>query len=142
MARSKRKEVTLTQAELMPGNTLPIVKLANGFTKQITQLDIDKIQELCSIGAKAEYVAYSLGMRLRDLESLRLDFPQIDDAINNGCAMDEFEVSNSLREQATNGNVLACIYYTKARHGWREKDTPNQNNLTIIQVTTGITRQD
>ena len=137
-----KRKVSLTQPEVITSNTLPILKTSQGFDLQITQQHIDKVTELCSLGAKAEYIAHSLGISLRGLELLRLDCPEMDSAINSGNAIDEFEISSSLRNQAMQGNVLACIYYTKARHGWREKDSATNNNLTVIQVNTGINRLD
>ena len=136
----KKPPPPLVPTEIILTDHYPVLKDARGFKLQITQQHVDKVQELTSIGAKEQYIAHALGISLGMLERLRIDCPEMESAINSGNAIDEFEVSSSLREQAMNGNVLACIYYTKARHSWREKDAPNQNNLTIIQVNTGINR--
>lgn len=121
-------------------NKLPAMRGINGFTVQLTESHLARIEELCSKGAAAAYVAYSIGVSVQELERVRLNCEALDAAISKGVAQDEYIVGTAIRDQAIKGNVIAGIYYTKSKHGWRDKEASNSQILQIIQVNTGIQR--
>lgn len=56
----------------------------------------------------------------------------MDEAFERGLAALGDELTHLLLKSARNGNVVAAIYLTKARLGWREGDSPEARpNITI-----------
>jgi len=82
-------------------------------------------------GMTIEKIARTLGISPSTLYKKKAQFAEISEAIKNGAAEGEAVVSSKLFERAKAGNVVAMIFWLKARHGWRETGDPAAVNVNI-----------
>ena len=123
-------------------DALPVVKNDQGFEFQLTDADLDAIEDMVSIGAPASYVANTLGICEAELNIAIKNSVRVERAIKRGLANDEMEITSLVREQIAKGNMVAAIWYQKNKHGWRDNDNKGGNNAVIVNVSTGINRAD
>ncbi len=121
-------------------NKLPTVKTSAGYEFRLTEADLEGIRDMVANGASAKYVAYQLGISEGELNVAANNSLRVKEAIQQGLAIDEAEISNKFRELAMAGNVPAAIFYQKNKHGWLDKAEQNKQGNTIINVVTGIDR--
>ena len=119
---------------------LPLVKTSAGYEFRLTEADLEGIRDMVANGASAKYVAYQLGISEGELNVAVNNSLRVKEAIQQGLAIDEAEISNKFRELAMAGNVPAAIFYQKNKHGWKDKTEQSAQGNTIINVVTGIDR--
>jgi hypothetical protein len=98
----------------------------------ITQAGLTVIEDMAAEGQDQRTIAKRLGIDRKTLDVIRKARPEVDEAFDRGLAALGDELTHHLLNAARNGNIVAMIYLTKARLGWREGDTPEARpNITI-----------
>jgi len=87
------------------------------------KFDLEKVEELASRGLTYRQLATALGVNLKTIQKHKKINQELQAAIDLGRAKGLAEVSNSLFESATGGNVTAQIFYLKNRSpdDWRDR---------------------
>lgn len=118
----------------MSNDTALITRAGRGKTAPITvtPAGLAAIEALAASGNDQRSIAKALGMDRKTMTDMRRRVPEVDEAFERGLAALGDELTHLLLAQARNGNVVAAIYLTKARLGWREGDAPEARaNITI-----------
>lgn len=98
----------------------------------ITPAGLAVIEAMAAEGQDQRTIAKRLGIDRKTMDVIRKARPEVDDAFERGLAALGDELTHHLLNAARNGNIVAMIYLTKARLGWREGDTPEARpNITI-----------
>ncbi|MFC3100667.1 hypothetical protein [Altererythrobacter lauratis] len=98
----------------------------------ITQDGLEVIEAMAAEGQDQRTIAKRLGIDRKTLDVIRKARPEVDEAFERGLAALGDELTHHLLNAARNGNIVAMIYLTKARLGWREGDAPEAKpNITI-----------
>lgn len=107
-------------------------KQGRGAAITITPAGLDVIEAMAAQGQDQRTIAKRLGIDRRTLDVIRKANVEVDEAFDRGLAALGDELTHHLLNAARNGNIVAMIYLTKARLGWREGDTPEAKpNITI-----------
>lgn len=85
-------------------------------------------------GQDQHSMAAALGMNRSTLQALIKRDQRAEDAMNVGKALLADELTHHLLNAARKGNIVAMIYLTKARLGWREGDTSEARPNIIINL--------
>ena len=123
-------------------NRYPVITTTQGFEIKLSQADLDGVEDMVAIGANAAYVAHTLGCCEAELNEAVKKYGRLKQAIQRGVARDEMEVTSLVREQIKKGNITAAIWYQKNKHGWRDSDAKQGGSVTVVNVSTGITRNN
>ena len=91
-----------------------------------------RIRHLAATGHSVIGIARGLNVSHVVLSRWLDEYPAIREALNQGRAEEEFALHNVLFRAAMKGNVVAAIYLTKARFGWREGDQTDTANKVSI----------
>ena len=92
----------------------------------------DRIERLVATGLTQIGVSRLLGTSAETFRRWLKEYPELQDAYDAGSAKIEHEMFNVLYRAAKKGHVIAAIYLTKARFGWREGEIPPASSPTII----------
>ena len=87
------------------------------------EIDLEKVEELASLGLSEQQIADSLGISRSTLSRRKNDNETFDTALRKGKAKGLVKVSNALMQQVEKGSLRAIIFYLKCRGGWREEET-------------------
>lgn len=113
----------------------PLVRRAGkGPTAQVTvaPAGLELIERLAAEGQDYRTIAKALGINGTTLQALRKRSPDVQEAWELGQAALGNELTHHLLKAARKGNIVAAIYLSKARLGWREGDVPEARpNITI-----------
>ncbi len=99
-----------------------------------TESDIKKIQEWAGKGNSGKSIAAALGIGNTLFQDWRKRHPAVQAAFEAGMAVQEQKLYNALFRQAMKGNVVAAIYLTKARFGWREGDAGDSGGRANVII--------
>jgi hypothetical protein len=91
-----------------------------------------RIEGLVAKGLTKLGVARSLGTSADTFRRWLKEAPALQEAFDLGNDKVEFEMFNVLYRAAKKGNIVAAIYLTKARFGWREGETPPGSSPSVI----------
>jgi hypothetical protein len=98
----------------------------------ITPAGLEVIERMAAEGQDQRSIAKALGIHRRTMTELQKHRPDVEEAFERGLAALADELTHHLLRAARKGNIVAMIYLTKARLGWREGDVPDQRpNITI-----------
>ncbi len=98
----------------------------------ITPSGLAVIEDLAAQGQDQRSIAKRLGINHQTFNNLRKTRPEVELALERGHAALGDELTHHLLTAARGGNIVAMIYLTKARLGWREGDAPEAKpNITI-----------
>lgn len=86
------------------------------------EIDLKEVERLAGRGLTEAEICLSLGISHATLSRRKRDSEQFAAALKKGRMAANVTVANSLFEEAKNGNVTACIFWLKARAGWKESD--------------------
>ena len=86
------------------------------------ELDLDKVEELASLGLSEQQIADSLGISRSTLSRRKNDNETFDTALRKGKAKAIVKASSALMTQIEKGSLRAIIFYLKCRGGWREEE--------------------
>jgi hypothetical protein len=101
----------------------PTPSTTNQPGRPLMKFDLEKVEELASRGLTYRQLATALGVNLKTIQKHKKINQELQAAIDLGRAKGLAEVSNSLFESATGGNVTAQIFYLKNRSpdDWRDR---------------------
>lgn len=99
----------------------------------ITPEGLEIIRRYVSAGLSQVTICRRMGIGHAMLSKIRKRQPEVEEAFQHGIGELNDECSDMLLNMARRGNVVAAIYFTKARLGWRDNDTPqtHTSNITI-----------
>lgn len=118
----------------MSSKTALITRAGRGKTAPvtITPAGLAVIEAMAAEGQDQRTIAKHLGINHQTFNNLRKTRPEVELALERGHAALGDELTHHLLNAARNGNIVAMIYLTKARLGWREGDAPEARpNITI-----------
>jgi DNA-binding CsgD family transcriptional regulator len=138
---------TPAQAELAAllesGNALVVREDAGGPMPRATLTD-EGYKALAAMAAEGQdqaSVANAFGMNRSTLQALIKRDQRAEDAMNVGKALLADELTHHLLNAARKGNIIAAIYLTKARLGWREGDAPDVKPNIIINLPDSMSHE-
>ena len=101
----------------------PTPSTTNQPGRPLMKFDLGKVEELASRGLTYRQLATAFGVNLKTIQKHKKINQELQSAIDLGRAKGLVEVSNSLFESATGGNVTAQIFYLKNRipDDWRDR---------------------
>lgn len=120
-------------AKVTPGvtsNADIVARNERGQTRRIGRKGVSIIEQMAAEGHSDTSIAKALRIARSTFHNIRKRQPEVDEALAQGRAALEDELSDILMTHARNGNVVAAIYLTKARCGWREGDLPPGQQVT------------
>ena len=87
------------------------------------ELNLDLVKQLAASGMEAKQIAAFFGMSIAELRKKRKVSDMLDQAIEVGKARGEARVASKLLSNAIkDNNIIAQIFYLKAKCGWKESD--------------------
>ena len=101
------------------------------------EIDLEKVEELASLGLSEQQIADSLGISRSTLSRRKNDNETFDTALRKGKAKALVKVSNALMQQVEKGSLRAIIFYLKCRGGWREEEPEIKEIPPMIIKTSG-----
>ena len=107
-----------------------VVRNEGGNTRRLGRAGTSQVERLASEGNSDTSIAKALRIDRETFRNIRKRQPEVDEALARGRAMLEDELTDILMTHAREGNVVAAIYLTKARCGWREGDLPPGQQVT------------
>ena len=84
------------------------------------EIDLEKVEELASLGLSEQQIADSLGISRSTLSRRKNDNETFDTALRKGKAKAIVKASSALMTQIEKGSLRAITFYLKCRGGWRE----------------------
>jgi hypothetical protein len=113
----------------------------------ITPSGLKVIEKMAAKGQDQRTIAAVLGVHRKTLVNIRDRDPEVEEAWEKGHAALADELTHILLEHARDGNIIAAIYLTKARLGWREgevmKDARVVTNTRVnIQMSPPMSKEE
>jgi hypothetical protein len=99
------------------------------------------VRLLSAEGNDQATIAHRLGVGLTTFKEIVKRDEDLQEAIAVGKAALSDELAHLLLRGAREGNIVAAIYLSKARCGWRENDVPEQRPNIVIQLPPAMTEQ-
>lgn len=101
---------------------------------RVTPLGCQIVKFYAENGLSHTMIGTRLGIKRETFHRCMRDQPEVAEALAAGKGEAEYELQECLMGMARRGNVIAAIYLTKARHGWRDNDPPPEakSNLQIV----------
>jgi hypothetical protein len=115
---------------------LPARRVVNDLGKSefaITESGLQMVEELAARGCSVQTIARALGIGKDTFKAMRERDPSVQDALEQGRAVEHDALVSNLRQAADTGNIVANIFLLKARHGYREGEALDVN----VSVDTG-----
>lgn len=84
----------------------------------IKELDLDRVEELASLGLNLGEIAGAMGVSRATLDRRRDEIAEIDERITIGKSRGIAEVAASLKNNALSGDTAACKIFLNAVAGW------------------------
>lgn len=106
----------------------------SGLVKRPRSDAVERVRELSAQGFRWVSVAAKLGVDPKTLRKWREEYPELQDAYDEGKETERHTLHSLLADQARKGNTTAAIFLLKAAHGYREGDQSEQGggvNVTI-----------
>jgi hypothetical protein len=112
-----------------------VKKIRVGHGPRIYELNLDLVEQLAANGLTDQQIAAFFGMSLLELRKKKKVSEMLDRALATGQAKGVAKVANKLFLNATvENNLIAQIFYLKARGGWREADKLPQEDDTAERI--------
>jgi len=121
------------------GSKYPVIQRTNGFAIQVDKTLIEMVEKLVSVGASKRYVAKALCCTEKELDRVISACPELEQAVSDGIAQDEYDLQGKLRQLAMDGELGALTLYLKAKHGWRDRDSASGSNGNAPSININIT---
>ncbi|MFN3275076.1 MAG: hypothetical protein ACK41U_10415 [Paracoccus sp. (in: a-proteobacteria)] len=115
---------------------LPARRVVNDLGKSefaITETGLQMVEELSARGCSVQTIARALGIGKDTFRAMRERDPAVQDALEQGRAVEHDALVGNLRAAADEGNIVANIFLLKSRHGYREGEAIDVN----VSVMTG-----
>ena len=104
----------------MPKPLITRASRATNAKSNITPAGLKIVEAMAASGQDQRGIAKRLGVDRKTLTDLRDRDPAVAEAWERGHAVLADELTHLLLTKARAGNIIAMIYLTKARLGWRE----------------------
>jgi hypothetical protein len=101
---------------------------------KLTDEGLAALAAMAAEGQDQYSMAAALGMNRSTLQALIKRSPEAEEALNVGKGALSDELTHCLLRAARKGNIVAAIYLTKSRLGWREGDAPDAKPNIIINL--------
>lgn len=109
-------------------------------TVTVTPKGLKVLTAMVAAGNDQRTIAKKLGLGShKTLLTIAKRDAEVEEAIQVGKALLADELTHLLLQSARNKNVIAQIYLTKARLGWREGDTPDAKPSIVINLPDAAT---
>jgi hypothetical protein len=108
-------------------------------TATVTPEGLKVLTAMAAEGQDQRTMAKRFGLSQKTLQSIAKRDPEVEEALAVGKAALADELTHLLLANARKGNVIAAIYLTKARLGWREGDTPDARPNIVINLPDAAT---
>jgi len=117
--------------------------------RPLKKFNLEKVESLASRGLSQKQLAIALGINLKTLQKHRKINEQLQASIDKGRVQGLADVSNSLYQNAMEGNTTAQIFYLKNRDpdNWRDRfenridvktDLSSMHLAAMRQITDGV----
>lgn len=119
---------------------LPARRVVNDFGKSeyvVTETGLKVVGDLAARGCSVVTIARALGMGRDAFRAVRGRQPEVEDALEQGRAVEHDALVGNLRAAADEGNIVANIFLLKARHQYREGEAI-EANLSVNVSTGGV----
>jgi hypothetical protein len=100
----------------------------------VTKEGLAALAAMAAEGQDQATMAAALGVNRTTLSALIKRDAEAEEALHVGKAALSDELTHLLLRAARKGNIVAAIYLTKARLGWREGDAPDVKPNIIINL--------
>ena len=104
---------------------------------EVTPRGLEIVEELAGRGCHVGTIARVLGMHSATFREVRKRDTNVEEAYQRGLAREHDALVGNLREAADEGHVVANIFLLKARHAYREGETP-ETNVNVSMNTGGV----
>jgi hypothetical protein len=106
--------------------------------KYITEIGRQVVRRMAARGYSKQLIAASLGLSLGRFNTLQTEDDALKECFNVGLSGLENVLTSNLLRMAENGNVIAAIYLTKTRLGWRDDggNVESRPNVVIMLPAT------
>lgn len=105
------------------------------------EFDLAHVERLAARGLSQQQIADSLGISRATVTRRMKADAAFEAAVKKGAATGVAVVANRLFEAAKDGNIAACIFFLKARAGWRDRpddDADDDTPPTPVKVTVNV----
>jgi hypothetical protein len=103
--------------------------------KNLPANGLDIVRRLASNGVNETAIAAALGLSFDVWKRIRDEDPEAKAAWQEARAIEENKLAGKLYEEAMGGNMTACIFLLKGRHGWRDIGPADDSGVrTAIQI--------
>ncbi|WP_417713990.1 hypothetical protein [Pseudophaeobacter arcticus] len=119
---------------------LPARRVVNDLGKSeyvVTETGLKVVGDLAARGCSVVTIARALGMGRDAFRAVRGRQPEVEDALEQGRAVEHDALVGNLRAAADEGNIVANIFLLKARHQYREGEAI-EANLSVNVNTGGV----
>ena len=104
---------------------------------------VETVFKLCSKGVSEISVAKALGVSYDTYKRWRKKYPELEEARRQGRGIEHDQLFDVLFNKAKAGNVTACIFLLKSRHGYREGEPfETRNQINVVFELPGALTQD
>lgn len=129
----------------MSGKVLA-VRVVDG-SKVVTAKGLELIEQLAANGHPETAISKQLHIDPKTLRAIRRRQPEVQTALDHGRGVLEAELVDILLRHARKGNVVAAIYLSKARCGWRDNGPVPEGaspttNINILQLPAPLSVDD
>lgn len=114
--------------------TLPTPHKRPGALKRPKPNAVERVREMAANGFRWVSIAAGLGVTPKTLRNWREEFPELQDAYDEGREVERHTLHSCLAEQARKGNTTAAIFLLKAAHGYREGDQVGQGDRVSVTI--------
>ena len=105
---------------------------------EVTPAGLAVIEAMATEGNDQRTIARALGIDKKTLTDLRDRDPAVAEAWERGHAALADELTHILLTHARNGNLVAAIFLTKARLGWRDQGPADGGPSQAVQVNINL----
>ncbi len=132
---SKSRTVAKTAGALVARRARPD---GHGKRAEVTPAGLQVIEAMAAEGQDQRTIAKRLGVDRKTLTDMRDRDPAVAEAWERGHGELASELTHILLQHARDGNIVAAIYLTKARLGWREGTPAEGAGTANVQVNIQI----
>lgn len=94
----------------------------------------DRIKTMAASGFRWVSIAAMLDVSPNTLRKWREEFPELQEAFDEGRERERVTLHSGLAKAAREGNITAAIFLLKAAHGYREGDQSEQTGRVNVTI--------
>ena len=112
---------------------------------ELMRHDYSLVVKMAAAGCTEATIAKALYMAPRTLRDVKKRDPKLLEAIEIGRAVEHDHLVGQLRKAADDGNIVACMFLLKSRHGYNDRggDAAAMQAVQVnISLPEAMTRED